>query len=85
MLRQVFHGRRRHILEFGRDRAAGIRQRFQRGRVVIGGAQVYVGNAAGRAVLVGIENGDAIAQFMGGNDKEAAELAAAQHAQHIRR
>jgi hypothetical protein len=40
-----------------------------------------VGDAAGGALHIGIEHHHAIAEFVGSNDEEAAQLAATEHAQ----
>jgi hypothetical protein len=53
----------------------------QRVRVIVGGHQMAVGDASGGALRVGIEHHHAVAQFMSGNDEEAAQLAAAEHAE----
>jgi hypothetical protein len=56
----------------------------QRIGVVVGRHQMAVGNAPGGALRIRIEHHHAVAQLVGGNDEEAAQLAAAQHAQRRR-
>ena len=51
------------------------------GLVVIGRADVQVGDHAGRALLGRIEHGDLVAQALGGVTEHAAQLAAAQQAE----
>jgi DNA-binding GntR family transcriptional regulator len=45
---------------------------------------MLVSDAPGGALRIRIEHHDAVAHLMGSNDEEAAELAAAQHAQRGR-
>jgi hypothetical protein len=73
-----------NVLELGGHRRAGFGHPVQRVRVVVGGDEMLVGNAPCRALRVGIKHHHAVAQLMGGNDEEAPELAAAQHAQRGR-
>ena len=84
-LGKVIERARRNVLELGGHRRAVLRQFVERRVVVVGGRQVAVGDSAGGAVGVGVENPDAITHLVRCGDEETAELAAAEHAESRRR
>ena len=70
-----------HVLELGRDGRTQAREFGQRGFVVVGGAQMTVGDGARGARRIRIEHGDAVAHRLGRKTEHAAELAATDHAE----
>ena len=54
----------------------------QRCGIVKRGAQMALGKSGGGRVRVGVEHGNAVAHGLGGHGKHAAELAAAEYAEH---
>ena len=75
----------RRVLELGGDDRATCGEVVERGRVVVGGDEVLVGDPPGRRVRVGVEHDRAVAHQAGGDERVAAELAAAEHADRRRR
>ena len=73
------------VLKFGGNGRAVLCQLVECGVVVVGRRQVALGNLAGRAVRIGVEHPDLVAEFVRGRDEEAAKLAATEHAQGSRR
>jgi hypothetical protein len=70
----------RDVLELVGDHVAGLGQALQGPAVVIGGDDLAGGDAAGRAVLLRIEDDDVEAEARGGLGQHPAQLAAAEDA-----
>ena len=83
MLRQKAHGIGVDVFKFGGDRGA-LCQFIQSGGIVKRGAQMAVGKFGCRGIRIRIEHGYAVAHGFCGNGKHAAELAAAENAEHGR-
>ena len=81
VLRQIAHGLCVDVFKFGGDGGA-LCQRFQGGGIVKRDAEVAIGKACGGGVRVGVEHGYAVAHGFGGHGEHAAQLSAAQNAEH---
>ena len=82
---EVFERIGRHVLELRGNCRATVGEFIKRRVVVVGDTEMALGGATGRGIFVRIEHPDLIAQLVGSGDEEAAELAAAEHAQGGRR
>jgi hypothetical protein len=71
-------------LAFCRRRRAVGGDVAERVGIVIGGAQMPVGDAASGAFRIRVEHPDRIARFVRSGDEKAAQLAAAEHAKYGR-
>ncbi len=82
---EPFHRSRRSVLELDGDNSAGVGELVQRGRVVVRGDEVDIGNPPGGGVGVRIQHGRAVTHRARSDDEVEAQLAAAEDAQHGRR
>ena len=70
----------RHVLELVGDDGSGARQFVERGRIVIGGDDLPVGDLRCRAIRLRLQDDGAVAEAGGGHRQHAAELSAADDA-----
>ena len=72
----------RHVFKFSGNSDAGISKLLQRFAILVRGFQVHIGDRTRRAQRIGVEHGDAVTHAVCGEREHAAELAAAEHAEH---